>query len=306
MTAHRRTAALALSLACALSLGACKKKVMEQDKDEPAGDFQVRLIEAKFPKEQSLAKDSRMEITVENADTKRIPVINVTVKCETPVSGRTVVFAGALEKSSLEDTVKKIEAVGGNVANAVSRQTDYLVVGDDADESLVVAAQALNTPRIDEDELSKLLEQSGGLGGSFNTVVSDSDVADPERPQFIVNTIPTRAENPDEEEKGPPRPPLDPAPLERSTALVDTYSLGPLDPGDEVTFRWDVTAVRAGRYHLCWRVNAGLYGKAKAVAAEDSPPIAGSFNGEVSNEAPAARVADDGKTVIEDPPDADR
>jgi len=46
-------------------------------------------------------------------------------------------------------------------------------------------------------------------------------------------------------------------------------------------------------------VNAGLYGKAKAVASADSEvPISGEFEGEVSNKAPKARVAGDGKTVI--------
>jgi hypothetical protein len=216
LVAHRRTAALALSFAgvSLLASGCGAAKVQEQDKDEPAGTFQVRVIGAKFPTSQKLAKNSRMLITVENAGTKRVPDINVTVKCPGP-----------------------------------------------------------------------------GLGGSFMTVTSESDVADPERPQFIVNRIPTRT----------PRqnPPLDPAPIERTSALVDTYPLGPLEPNHTATFRWDVTAVKAGPFKLCWRVNAGLYGKAKAVAASDSPPISGEFKGEVSNKAPNARIADDGHTVIE-------
>jgi hypothetical protein len=131
-----------------------------------------------------------------------------------------------------------------------------------------------------------------GLGGSFNTTVDESDVADPERPQFIVNTIPTRHAR-----KGPP---LDPAPLERSSAFVDTYPLGPLEPRAKVTFRWDLTAVKAGPYRICWKVNAGLYGKAHAVPAKNSPfPIAGEFKGEVSNAAPPSHVGPDGTTVIQ-------
>jgi hypothetical protein len=62
-----------------------------------------------------------------------------------------------------------------------------------------------------------------------------------------------------------------------------------------------VSAVKAGKYRLCWRVNAGLYGKAKAVAASGSVPIAGEFKGEISRKAPKATVADDGTTVIEQP-----
>jgi hypothetical protein len=131
-----------------------------------------------------------------------------------------------------------------------------------------------------------------GLGGSFMTTSDQSDVADPERPQFIVNKIPTATTR--------TAPALDPAPLERTSAFVDTYPLGPLDPGRRATFTWDVTAVKAGPYRLCWRVNAGLFGKAKAVAAQDSPqPVNGEFKGDVSNKPPKASIGPDGHTVIE-------
>lgn len=220
MAAHRRTTALALSLAgVALLATGCGSKTTgkQQDRYERAGSYPVRVLSAEFPEGQKLAKDSTMEIVVENAGEERVPDINVTVKCP-----------------------------------------------------------------------------GKGLGGSFMTVSGDPDVADPERPQFIVNQIPTAAER--------KPPPLDPAPLERSSALVDTYPLGPLDAGRRATFRWDVTAVKAGDYRLCWRVNAGLYGKAKAVASEDSRlPLAGEFKGEVSDEAPKARIADDGRTVVNEP-----
>jgi hypothetical protein len=217
LAAHRRIAALALSLASALAVAGCGSQVVSgdpQDRAEPKGDFPVRVISATFPQGQKLAKDSSMQIVVENAGSKRVPNVSVTVKC------------------------------------------------------------------------------GSGLGGSFSTTTSEPNVADPERPQFVVNRLPTATAR--------VNPPLDPAPLERSSAFVDTYPLGPLDPGRRATFRWDVTAVKAGAYRLCWRVNAGLYGKAKAVAAQDSPqPITGEFKGDVSNKPPNARIAADGHTVIE-------
>jgi hypothetical protein len=217
LAAHRRIAALALSVFGVSALAGCGSQVVKgepQDRAEPTGDFPVRVTSAKFPDKQSLAKDSSMQIVVENAGAKRVPNVNVTVKC------------------------------------------------------------------------------GAGLGGSFMTATDEQDVADPERPQFVVNKIPTRTER--------VNPPLDPAPLERSSAFVDTYPLGPLEPGRTATFRWDVTAVKAGPYRLCWRVNAGLYGKAKAVASGNSElPVRGEFKGEVSNKPPKAKIADDGKTVIE-------
>jgi hypothetical protein len=212
--AHRRIAALALPLAASLGLTACGGGGKPQDSKEPEGTYPVKLIDANFPVSQRLAKDSTMEIVVQNAGTEIVPNINVTVKC------------------------------------------------------------------------------GKGVGGSFTTATSDVDVADPQRPQFIVNRIPTATER--------VNPPLDPAPLERSTSFVDTYPLGPLGPGRTATFRWDVTAVKAGPFKLCWRVNAGLFGKAKIQAAEGTA-LRGEFIGEVSDEAPQARVGEDGKTVIEEP-----
>jgi hypothetical protein len=64
------------------------------------------------------------------------------------------------------------------------------------------------------------------------------------------------------------------------------------------TFRWSVTAVRAGDYKIKWRVNAGLDGKAKAVTAGGGPQPTGVFAGTISNKAPTVRVADDGHTIV--------
>jgi hypothetical protein len=210
LSAHRRTAALAG--VCALAVAGCGGG-QKQDVKETKGAFPVKVVSASFPDKQRLAKDSTMEIVVQNAGQKTIPTISVTVKC------------------------------------------------------------------------------GSGLGGSFNTTTADTNAADSERPQFVVNKIPTATER--------VNPPLDPAPLERSSAFVDTYPLGPLAAGRSATFRWDVSAVKAGAYRLCWRVNAGLYGKAKAVAAQGSGPIAGEFKGTISRKAPKATIGPDGTTVIE-------
>lgn len=110
---------------------------------------------------------------------------------------------------------------------------------------------------------------------SFDTQKNDPTLADPKRPQFVVNTGPRGGD----------------------TAYVGTSALGPLKPGQVKKFEWDVTAVKAGRYSLKYSVAAGLDGKAVAVLAGGGKPT-GEFNGEVSNKAPDARVADDGKTVV--------
>lgn len=137
--------------------------------------------------------------------------------------------------------------------------------------------------------ISVTVKCGAGVGGSFNTTTDATDVADASRPQFAVDKIPTL---------DPRRPSIDPAPLERSSVYVETYPLGQLASGKTVTFRWTVTAVKAGSYRLCWRVNAGLYGKAKATRAPGSAPVAGVFSGNVSDAVPQATIGPDGQSVV--------
>lgn len=123
----------------------------------------------------------------------------------------------------------------------------------------------------------------------FSFRKDDPDLADPERPQFVINGRPKSLGGvPDSKEQ---------APVGCETAYVGTWACGPLKPGAEKTFEWNVTAVKAGPYKVSYRVAAGLDGKAKAVASNGGI-LSGSFAGRVSDEAPDTRVADDGKTVV--------
>jgi hypothetical protein len=131
----------------------------------------------------------------------------------------------------------------------------------------------------------------GGNSGGFAYRTTQRGVADPARPRFIVNRIPTRTPRVYDQGR------LDP--LERSSSYVDTFPLGSLKPGDKVTFRWNVTAVKSGPFRLCYRVNAGLDGKAKAVRSDSGQPIAGVFEGVVADRPPQAHIGEDGKTIVE-------
>jgi len=173
-----------------------------------------------------------------------------------------------------------------------------IVVRNAGDEEIPVISVTVECPGQepeDEDDRSAgsggSPSGSGSQGGGFNYRSTFPGVADPSRPQFVVNTIPTRT--PRNYDRGR----LDP--LERSSSYVSTFPLGKLAPNREATFTWDVTAVRSGPYKICWKVNAGLDGKAKAKPFQGTP-IAGEFSGTVSDEAPDARIADDGRTIIEE------
>jgi hypothetical protein len=110
---------------------------------------------------------------------------------------------------------------------------------------------------------------------SFDIRKNDPTLADPRRPQFIVNTGPRGGD----------------------TSYVGTSALGPLKPGEAKTFKWDVTAVVAGKYSLKWLVAAGLNGKAKAVLESGGQP-GGEFTGVVGQKVPQTKVADDGHTIV--------
>ena len=123
----------------------------------------------------------------------------------------------------------------------------------------------------------------------FSYRAEGSDLSDPERPRFALNGVPVEIGGFPDAKSATPRG--------CNTDYVNTWACGPLRPGRERTFRWSVTAVKAGRFRIDWRV--ALAGrKARAVAPGGGPAPSGSFSGSVSDEPAQTRVAEDGKTVV--------
>src|SRR5215218_9548915 len=137
---------------------------------------------------------------------------------------------------------------------------------------------------------SKTIPNIGLTIKGFDERKKNPDLADASRPVFAINGVQTRIAGFPESK--------DAAPRGCDTAYVNTWACGPLKPNRMKTFRWSVTAVRAGDYKITWLVNAGLDGKAKAVAAGGGPAPRGVFAGTISNKAPTVRVADDGHTIV--------
>jgi hypothetical protein len=127
------------------------------------------------------------------------------------------------------------------------------------------------------------------LGGSEGAQLSDAS-----RPQFAVNGV-------NVDIGGFPEV-KDATPKGCDTAYVNTWACGRLKAGREKTFRWSVTAVKAGPFKLRWRVAAGLNGKARAVSVSGGEAVGGTISGEVIEEAPQVKIGEDGKSVVEAEP----
>jgi DNA ligase (NAD+) len=75
-----------------------------------------------------------------------------------PLSGKTLVVTGTLEKYTREQIEALIEQSGGRAANSVSKSTDYLVAGEKAGSKLD-KAHKLGVPVISESEFEELLSK---------------------------------------------------------------------------------------------------------------------------------------------------
>ena len=74
-----------------------------------------------------------------------------------PLNGRTLVLTGTLPALTREQATERIVAAGGRVTSSVSKNTDYVVAGENAGSKLG-KAEALGVPVVDEAGLLALLD----------------------------------------------------------------------------------------------------------------------------------------------------
>lgn len=86
-----------------------------------------------------------------------IQIINVKVQA-TALTGKSVVVTGTLEKLSREEAKEAVREAGGNWVSSVSKNTDYVVVGENPG-SKATKAEKLGVKIIDEKEFLKLVEK---------------------------------------------------------------------------------------------------------------------------------------------------
>jgi DNA ligase (NAD+) len=98
------------------------------------GDTAVDAIGRFFSEDHNLAALDRLldPVTVEDAEQ---------VAAESPVSGKTVVFTGSLEKFTRDEAKARAQSLGAKVSGSVSAKTDYLVAGPGAGSKLKKAEE---------------------------------------------------------------------------------------------------------------------------------------------------------------------
>jgi DNA ligase (NAD+) len=78
---------------------------------------------------------------------------------EGPLTGRTYVITGTLERFSRDEAGAELEARGAKVTNSVSSKTTALVAGEEPGNSKLTKARKLDVPIIGEAELLELLSR---------------------------------------------------------------------------------------------------------------------------------------------------
>ena len=74
-------------------------------------------------------------------------------------TGKTVVFTGALKNFTRDEASKLIEEQGGRVSNTVSRNTDYVIVGENPGSKYRKALE-YKIKILDEEEFIKKLKET--------------------------------------------------------------------------------------------------------------------------------------------------
>jgi hypothetical protein len=170
---------------------------------------------------------------------------------ERRVTSRASVLAGTLASLAValgacgQDRQDENEPEGKYKVDVVSASfpgRQYL-----ADESTL----KIEVQNKDSREIPNLAVTVDGFGKRRENV----GLSDPERPVWLLNE----------------------GPHNTTSALTNTWTVGPVPAGQTRTLNWKVTAVRAGTYSVRYRVAAGIDGKAIAESFDGSGAAKGSF-----------------------------
>ncbi|XP_063243328.1 replication factor C subunit 1 [Bacillus rossius redtenbacheri] len=99
------------------------------------------------------------------------------------------VVTGVLDSLEREEAVSLIQQHGGKITSTVSRNTTYLVAGEEAGPSKLAKAESCKTPIIDEDGLLDLIREKSGIPKGQAEV---SDASGKEEIEHDIVAAPTK------------------------------------------------------------------------------------------------------------------
>ncbi len=91
------------------------------------------------------------------------PVFERKIVTDSAFSGKKIVLTGTLEKYTRKEASDIIESLGGEVSSSVSKNTDYVLAGEEAGSKLDKARE-LGITVIDEKRFEEMIKQTKGKG----------------------------------------------------------------------------------------------------------------------------------------------
>jgi DNA ligase (NAD+) len=131
------------------------EKLMNATKAEIKAIPNIGDVVAKSVYEWFEAKRNRQ--LIEKLLLAGIEIEKIKVK-HTPLTGKSIVVTGSLEKMSREEAKEAVREAGGDWASSVSKNTDFVVVGENPGSKYNKAKQ-LGVKTIDEKDFFKLLQR---------------------------------------------------------------------------------------------------------------------------------------------------
>ena len=122
----------------------------EMDAHDQIGDSVIDSIAAYFKAERNVRIVEHLKKQVEVLDAEQ-------PSQDSPISGKTVVFTGTLEKMTREEAKALAERLGAKVSGSVSKKTDYVVAGAEAGSKLKKAAE-LGVTVLEEQQFLDLVK----------------------------------------------------------------------------------------------------------------------------------------------------
>jgi len=127
-----------------------EEAIAEMDALDQIGDTVIQSVAAYFGESHNRGIVDRLVGELEEIIEAEKP------KRNSPISGKTVVFSGSLEKMTRDEAKANAERLGAKAASSVSKKTDYLIAGPGAGSKLADAKKHGVTV-LTEDEWLKLV-----------------------------------------------------------------------------------------------------------------------------------------------------